>query len=417
MAKKRCHEHKPPCTKAPRCDHAWHVWARYKGEVERGPVEKYAFLLDPHQRVPETKAEADELEGRVKTWLVKGRPTPTPPEGGGGQPPAIKTTTKTVAKVVADYNHDHASKLAGNGVQSILNRIVREFGNEPYTALFDRRTLKDFLADILEEGRERESTNPNCNYNAHFKRWKHMTEWLVIEDQLHAMPLPFYDKLKNPHGIRRATEVDRTRRFRDDEEARIIRACQTIDDGGMMLGRFFIATDTGIRKGEMLNLERAAILSDHQGKGLTLHVRWMTNKTRKERFVPVTTDRSRAFLKTRRFAPFPFGQLDGTRISQFRAEWDQVRERADLIGWHYESVKEATADDHGYRRIIDFDEDFHWHDIRHECGSRLADRNVPLTDIKELLGHARLETTQKYLNSKFTNLADNMRAVAVKMGI
>ena len=40
--------------------------------------------------------------------------------------------------------------------------------------------------------------------------------------------------------------------------------------------------------------------------------------------------------------------------------------------------------------------DLRWHDLRHEYASRLAERGVPLSQIRDLLGHASIVTTERY---------------------
>jgi hypothetical protein len=38
----------------------------------------------------------------------------------------------------------------------------------------------------------------------------------------------------------------------------------------------------------------------------------------------------------------------------------------------------------------------HWHDLRHECASRLVERGVSLAQVRDLLGHASITTTERY---------------------
>ena len=40
----------------------------------------------------------------------------------------------------------------------------------------------------------------------------------------------------------------------------------------------------------------------------------------------------------------------------------------------------------------------HWHDLRHEYASRLVERGVPLAQVRDLLGHASITTTERYDN-------------------
>jgi len=48
--------------------------------------------------------------------------------------------------------------------------------------------------------------------------------------------------------------------------------------------------------------------------------------------------------------------------------------------------------------------DLHWHDLRHEYASRLVERGVPLAQVRDLLGHASITTTERYDNQKLENL-------------
>ena len=46
----------------------------------------------------------------------------------------------------------------------------------------------------------------------------------------------------------------------------------------------------------------------------------------------------------------------------------------------------------------------HWHDLRHEYASRLVEKGVPLAQVRDLLGHASITTTERYDNQKLENL-------------
>src|SRR5881394_4050172 len=51
----------------------------------------------------------------------------------------------------------------------------------------------------------------------------------------------------------------------------------------------------------------------------------------------------------------------------------------------------------------------HWHDLRHEALSRLADDGVPVHELQMLAGHASITTTQRYMNARASSLAESMR--------
>ena len=46
----------------------------------------------------------------------------------------------------------------------------------------------------------------------------------------------------------------------------------------------------------------------------------------------------------------------------------------------------------------------HWHDLRHEYASRLVERGVPLAQVRDLLGHATIVTTERYDNQRLEML-------------
>ena len=50
------------------------------------------------------------------------------------------------------------------------------------------------------------------------------------------------------------------------------------------------------------------------------------------------------------------------------------------------------------------DINLHWHDLRHEYASRLVERGVPLAQVRDLLGHASIVTTERYDNQRLEAL-------------
>jgi site-specific recombinase XerD len=73
----------------------------------------------------------------------------------------------------------------------------------------------------------------------------------------------------------------------------------------------------------------------------------------------------------------------------FTPEWQK--------GKHRLTVASLTA----YRQI-----DLHFHDLRHEAGSRFLESGWPRHHVKEMLGHARIETTDTYPNVPRIGLQD-----------
>ena len=64
-------------------------------------------------------------------------------------------------------------------------------------------------------------------------------------------------------------------------------------------------------------------------------------------------------------------------------------------GTRYTDVKKAFSTACRQARITDF----RFHDLRHTFGTRLADVGVDVVKIKELMGHASIVTTMRYIHA------------------
>ncbi len=160
-----------------------------------------------------------------------------------------------------------------------------------------------------------------------------------------------------------------------------------------MTSRFVAALDTGMRRGEMLLLQNKHIL---WAEGL-IRIVGANAKSSKERRVPIATSRLRGVLEQRAFLgpeAYVFGNKCGEMQVDFRDAWMRM-------------LKAAKITD----KAQGLDGDLRWHDLRHECGSRLAERGVPLHEIQQLMGHASLVTTQRYLNTTVESLKKSMRVL------
>jgi integrase len=144
------------------------------------------------------------------------------------------------------------------------------------------------------------------------------------------------------------------------------------------------ALDTGMRRGEMLALR----FCDIDGVRQVLVLRGPTTKSKKTRLVPIGTARLKAVLE--------FQQLDGA--GEQKADTAPVFSDAagEPMLFPRKAWEKALADA-GLK-------DLRWHDLRHEYASRLAERGVPLSPVRDLLGHASITTTERYDNQTLAAL-------------
>ncbi len=134
--------------------------------------------------------------------------------------------------------------------------------------------------------------------------------------------------------------------------------------------------DTGLRCGELLALTGRDI--DLPAKVLTCWV----NKTDKPRTIPLTK-RVQAIIKTR-LIKAQSGVLFDITYDALAGRWNWLREKMKLAE----------------------DEDFVLHALRHTFATRLVKAGVDLYRVKTLLGHRKIETTERYAHLAPKDLAD-----------
>jgi len=167
------------------------------------------------------------------------------------------------------------------------------------------------------------------------------------------------------------------------------------------------ALDSGMRWGEMIALRWADI--DRHRHVITL--RGETTKSGRTRQVPIATVRFLSVLDWLRLdvsgqnkpddAPV-FSNEVGEPVKYFpRTAWETTVLRAHGIAPTWDRAQHALAPQAvaAFKRI-----DLHWHDLRHEFCSRLVERGVPLSQVRDLAGHRSIVTTERYDNQTFEPL-------------
>ena len=167
------------------------------------------------------------------------------------------------------------------------------------------------------------------------------------------------------------------------------------------------ALDTGMRRGEMLALRYSDI--DSQRRLIVL--RGATTKSRRTRVVPIGTSRLLAVLEWLRLDAdgepksdnvLVFSDEVGEALKTFRTAWVVAVLKAHGVQPHWQkgSYKDLNVQCRLRLREINL----HWHDLRHEYASRLVERGVPLAQVRDLLGHASILTTERYDNQRLEAL-------------
>jgi integrase len=164
------------------------------------------------------------------------------------------------------------------------------------------------------------------------------------------------------------TEKGRVRKrvLSEDEESRLIAVAPPY-----MKHMIIVVLETGMRRGEVLKLKWEHV--DFDGEEITI----VETKDNEDRIMPMSSALVNllSMLKSRNGnSEFVFSNpRTGKPYVDVKRAFNSACEKANV-------------------------EDFNFHDLRHTFGSRVA-RVAPIHDVKDLMGHSSITTTQRYLHS------------------
>ncbi|MGH8510150.1 MAG: site-specific integrase, partial [Gammaproteobacteria bacterium] len=173
-------------------------------------------------------------------------------------------------------------------------------------------------------------------------------------------------KLKEPEG--------RVRWLTTEEAEKLVTAAEMEPKAPHLAAFIRLALNTGCRSGELLGLEWTRV--DFQGSLIHLEARHI--KAGKRRSVPLNEGAREALIDRARFrsehcpgSPWIFCRADGRRIQSVKRSFASACRKTEI-------------------------EDFLIHDLRHTCAGWLVSAGVPLTEVRDLLGHSTVKMTERY---------------------
>jgi integrase len=406
-------------------------------DQERGPMEDYLHLWKNRtagfeRAFPETKQEQRELERLVRVWIVAGRPAETVPVVVPDPDPAPENdgTPRTVGDLLERYRTGKKTKRGNPPSQSVLNRLLRPIADgglgaeSPVSVLWDFDIIEDYLSKFRR--RDGSAHSPG-HANAHRRLLVNLDGWAKARykslrkfETLFARHYGIGEFQKPKHRTRRL--YDGTVEGYQNEDRALDAACTTFatTDGGLMLGRYHCAIDSGIRLSEMLNLKREDVKRDYQKTGRT-YLYLPETKNGFERWVPVSP-RMQTFLDARRFARYPYGTADGSKLKTpaFGNLWRRMKVDASIDVWTWGRGTTKRKDGRGWKRVrvytvvgsrpAEEGDALHWHDLRHEAISRLGEQGLLDIEIAEMSGHKDLNTVRIYTQTKLHRLGERVAA-------
>jgi integrase len=377
-----------------KCPHPWHF--NYKvpgGEHHRFPIGKYA---DPAHSIV-TREDAKNERDRLRILIRNGQFPPAPPA-----PPGAPTTPADLTFVAfAEKWRTHGRDTDKLNLTQRANdaAICKRLGGllidgEPLAA----RPIGLITEDVIEAAFGQLSRLAGSTYNKYRITVRLLQRWGVKKGYL---PRPWLSA-ENDTIIHRKV-AKRERRLvpdaTDDQGTVLLDARGQVKSPGEerrllavaspWLQRLIIAAlETGCRRGELLSLQWGDV---SLSRGLVA-VRAEKAKSGNSRQVPISP-RLRAVLAMITNDPadnphpptaYVFGNSIGGKIADPKKSWQKACADAGIT-------------------------DLHFHDLRHEAGSRMLEAGWPLHHVQAVLGHADAKTTSTYLNATVQHLLDSMR--------
>jgi integrase len=181
--------------------------------------------------------------------------------------------------------------------------------------------------------------------------------------------------LHNPASMCKQREPEgRVRWLTKAEAISLLRAAGQDKRSCHLVDFIRLALNTGCRKGELLGLEWRRV----DLKAELIYLEAHHTKNGKRRSVPLNSSARQAILSRAKFrathcpaSAWVFAHEDGVRIKDMKRSFTTACRNAGI-------------------------EDFRIHDLRHTCAAWLVTAGVPLTEVRDLLGHSSVKMTERY---------------------
>ena len=388
--RKRC---RCPRRQWAKCGHPWHLNFKWGGVHYRVSVDRY---VGHHVGGGKTAARqaADRIREEIRsgTFVATSDPRPATPDA---------VTLSVYGAIFLERYTKARGKASWRNDVYMLKRICTfslpdgSFGEKPIGAVTED-DIEAFLTHLREQGRAASTRNQ------YLQIFKAMSGWGVRKGHL---TRPWIGPNTD---LRREKIARRNRRLQPGEEQQLLTVAHP------RLYRLIVAAlEIGSRLGELLALRWREV--DLGRRELRLLAE--TTKDDEDRILPLSS-RLLAVLQMAQTDPsgepfgpdaYVFGDAAGQRVKSVKKPWQTA-----VLKAHGHTLEDGKVWKRGrlvpelqaaYEAIITL----HFHDLRHEAGSRLLELGRPLHHVQEMLGHADIKTTDTYLNVTRIGLHDSMK--------
>jgi integrase len=389
----------------PKCSHSWHFNFKPKGGAG------YRFSIDSEAgKHIDSKTAAEALADGWRTQIRAGAFR----RGHDAVPASEGTSSRTESLTLQAFGEKYFArrgKPATNDERICMGRIAAfdGLGDKPLTAITED-DIEAFFMHLRAEGRAASTRN-------HYMQLaKALFRWAVRKGYLTRNPISDSDTLK------REKQAKRDRRLELGEESRLLEAA------GASLQRLIIAAvETCCRRGELLalqwrdvNLPRRELLirAEEEGARKTGEGRRLPMSTRLAAVVEMARTEMITFVRSATPGGgqdvddaallarcYVFGDQIGRKVASTKRAWETAVLKAHGHGPQWATHGKLARVSRAALDAIDL----HFHDLRHEGGSRLLEAGWPLHHVQHMLGHASASQTATYLNATRLGLIESMK--------
>lgn len=387
-----------------KCPHPWHFNFCWRGIAYRFSLVRYAGREITGKTEAEALADKIRAEIRSETFTLQ-------PAGASrsDSQPGDDISFETFTRLFLERYSKERGKASWQDDGYMIRQLVAfpvigelRLG-EKATRSVTEDDLEAFIKHLTTLGRSSSTRNHYVQLIRAMSRW-------AVRKGYRDVPMVSDDS----DVIRRKKEAQRHRRLEPGEEEKLLSSAEP-----HLQALIVAALETCARQGELLTLQWGDV-SLERGE---IVLRAEHTKDRENRILPIS-NRLRQVLEMRRDnpagTPFPssahvFGDEIGRRVAKVRRAWQTTLLRAHGLKPAWIWKKKTGPNDKGSTRLSPESEaayraiDLHFHDLRHEGGSRLIEAGWPVHYVQHMLGHASLQQTSTYLNATLRGLHESMR--------
>lgn len=283
--------------------------------------------------------------------------------------PITQATVRTVAEMIDRYCAEVLPHKARNTQKSQYGQLL--FWRE----LLGGLRLADATTPVIAGGKAALAPRGNATVNCYLAALQHafgvaVKEWQWLEHN------PVRNVLRLP------PPQSRVRMLSPAERARLLFYCRLVPCRSLET-MVIVALSTGPRKSEIRNMKFADY---DRSRGTVVLDRTKNGERRTVRLFGLAAQKMAELYDSRAEGQvyfFPSPKNPGRPV-EIRYSWELCLEKAEITN-------------------------FCFHDLRHSAASYLAAQGATLADIKEILGHKSIQTTQKY-----THLTESHTAALVQ---